>query len=520
MSGMPPTRGRRQQGRTKRQPGGAPANSKLRNLPDGIAIVTVILSCAQRDFGMKTRQPLAAPKTPATLRADRSDAADGDTRRSATAAVRIPEFPAATPVYQLAMLSLDLGGEVRNGFGRGMRAALAPAGNRPNRTGLPDRLKAGIEALSGFAMDDVRVHYNSAKPAAVQALAYTQGTDIHVGPGQERHLPHEAWHAVQQKQGRVKPTLQTKGVAINDDGTLEREADRMGKRAATHAPRPQEAPLQRTTPVRVGAMSLGDGSHKVTAAQDGRPAGSLRLHDRGRGTVEVTDLGVEATHRGAGVGHQLLHSALRTVLRLGGRKVSLNADDKGSGRLINWYQQMGFRRTGANLSGLPRLEAHVDRALSRTAPHLDRQADPRPGLAEPSARMFPSDHQHVRHPGRPLQKAKAKGKDEKGKEKKDEKGKYIPIEDLKNIYKIYSKVAAEQYCAKDSDKKIWNKQKVRDIWNQANPNDQLTVRFPELGEEEIKENRRLLIASKVTKMFILVSRANPNGASAKQKCPI
>jgi hypothetical protein len=80
-------------------------------------------------------------------------------------------------------------------------------------------------------MDDVRVHYNSSKPAQLQALAYTQGTEIHVGPGQERHLPHEAWHVVQQKQGRVMPTMQAKGVVINDDGGLEREADLMGKKA-------------------------------------------------------------------------------------------------------------------------------------------------------------------------------------------------------------------------------------------------------------------------------------------------
>lgn len=97
--------------------------------------------------------------------------------------------------------------------------------------GLPTNLKGGIESLSGIAMDDVRVHYNSSKPAQLQAHAYAQGTDIHIAPGQERHLPHEAWHVVQQKQGRVKPTLQLKGVAINDDSALEREADVMGGRA-------------------------------------------------------------------------------------------------------------------------------------------------------------------------------------------------------------------------------------------------------------------------------------------------
>jgi len=101
---------------------------------------------------------------------------------------------------------------------------------RENSTGLSDNLKAGIENLSGLSVDDVKVHYNSSKPAQVQALAYTQGTDIHVGPGQEKHLAHEAWHVVQQKQGRVKPTLQAKRVAINDDEGLEAEAGMMGRR--------------------------------------------------------------------------------------------------------------------------------------------------------------------------------------------------------------------------------------------------------------------------------------------------
>lgn len=102
----------------------------------------------------------------------------------------------------------------------------------PNQTGLPNNLKAGVENLSGYSLDDVRVHYNSPKPAQLQALAYTQGTEIHVAPGQEKHLPHEAWHVVQQMQGRVKPTMQMKGVQINDDEGLEKEADAMGTQVA------------------------------------------------------------------------------------------------------------------------------------------------------------------------------------------------------------------------------------------------------------------------------------------------
>ena len=97
-----------------------------------------------------------------------------------------------------------------------------PIQKKENNTGLPDDLKSGIENLSGYAMDDVKVHYNSDKPTQLNAHAYAQGTDIHLASGQEKHLPHEAWHVVQQKQGRVQPTMQMKGkVNINDDEDLE-----------------------------------------------------------------------------------------------------------------------------------------------------------------------------------------------------------------------------------------------------------------------------------------------------------
>ncbi len=101
-----------------------------------------------------------------------------------------------------------------------------------NPTGLPDNLKSGIENLSGYSMNDVKVHYNSSKPAQLQAHAFAQGTDIHIASGQEKHLPHEAWHVVQQKQGRVKQTTQLKEVGLNEDASLEREADVMGGKAA------------------------------------------------------------------------------------------------------------------------------------------------------------------------------------------------------------------------------------------------------------------------------------------------
>ncbi|MFN3810301.1 MAG: DUF4157 domain-containing protein [Roseateles asaccharophilus] len=114
---------------------------------------------------------------------------------------------------------------------------LQPATAPASHGGLPENLRSGIEALSGLDMSGVRVHRNSSKPAALQAHAFAQGQDIHLGPGQDKHLPHEAWHVVQQAQGRVRPTMLMKsGLPVNDDGGLEHEADVMGTRAARWSP--------------------------------------------------------------------------------------------------------------------------------------------------------------------------------------------------------------------------------------------------------------------------------------------
>ena len=93
---------------------------------------------------------------------------------------------------------------------------------------LPTALRAGIETLSGLDLGGVLVHANSPRPAAIGALAYAQGSNIHLAPGQQAHLPHEAWHVVQQMQGRARAGLQARGLPLNDDAGLEREADAMG----------------------------------------------------------------------------------------------------------------------------------------------------------------------------------------------------------------------------------------------------------------------------------------------------
>ncbi|MDR2569561.1 MAG: DUF4157 domain-containing protein, partial [Oscillospiraceae bacterium] len=104
---------------------------------------------------------------------------------------------------------------------------LKPKSAQTNNTGIPEQIKASFEQNSGFSFDDVRVHYNSTKPTQLDAHAYTQGNNIHIAPGQEKHLGHELGHVIQQKQGRVKPTVQLQGYAANTDSRLESEADVM-----------------------------------------------------------------------------------------------------------------------------------------------------------------------------------------------------------------------------------------------------------------------------------------------------
>lgn len=103
---------------------------------------------------------------------------------------------------------------------------------KKNTSDLPDHLKSGIENLSGYSMDDVTVHYNSDVPSQLKSHLYDKGKAVHIGNNQEKQLPHEAWHIVQQEDGRIRPTLTAKaGVTINDDQKLENEADMLGTEA-------------------------------------------------------------------------------------------------------------------------------------------------------------------------------------------------------------------------------------------------------------------------------------------------
>lgn len=187
--------------------------------------------------------------------------------------------------------------QLETSFGPAAQRESTEAPAEENLTGMPNHLKSGVEALSGMDLSDVRVHRNSQQPAQLNALAYAKGNEIHLAPGQDQHLPHEAWHLVQQRQGRVKPTMQLAGVAINDDPSLEEEADAMGSRALQRQPAADDEELPTTTPAQAMAQPMTqEGSPVVQQAPDvyawaeyllaggdfeGNPHSKILLHMKG-----------------------------------------------------------------------------------------------------------------------------------------------------------------------------------------------------------------------------------------------
>ena len=86
---------------------------------------------------------------------------------------------------------------------------------------VPDNVKVKVQQNTGVDLSDVSVEHNSPKPFQICAAAYTQGNNVYLGPGQERHLNHELGHVVQQKSGMVSG-----GASINENPMLERDAEK------------------------------------------------------------------------------------------------------------------------------------------------------------------------------------------------------------------------------------------------------------------------------------------------------
>jgi len=109
-----------------------------------------------------------------------------------------------------------------------------------NGGNLPDDIQMKMENSFGADFSNVNVHENSRSAKGLNAVAYTQGNNIHFAPGHNPYssqgqevLGHELTHVIQQSEGRVAATTTSpNGLPVNDDKGLESEADHFGKKAA------------------------------------------------------------------------------------------------------------------------------------------------------------------------------------------------------------------------------------------------------------------------------------------------
>lgn len=163
--------------------------------------------------GIPTRGPRSSPLRDRTRR----ERAENPLRRS------YPVEPADTARFR--PITASTGPSIfRELLQDGPQPRGAAAGSA-TPTPLPDALRRRAEDESGIELDDVRVHRHSPLPPAVGAEALASKNDIYLGPRGEEYLAHETWHVVQQRQGSVPVTTTTRGLPINDDPALEREAD-------------------------------------------------------------------------------------------------------------------------------------------------------------------------------------------------------------------------------------------------------------------------------------------------------
>jgi hypothetical protein len=120
---------------------------------------------------------------------------------------------------------------------RGMNQGYLP---QKKNDKLPENLQTKMESSFGEDFSDVNIHTDSDKATELGAKAFAQGKDLHFAPGEfqpnskegQELIGHELTHVVQQKEGTVQGSEVHGKDMVNQDVSLEKEADDAGKLAS------------------------------------------------------------------------------------------------------------------------------------------------------------------------------------------------------------------------------------------------------------------------------------------------
>lgn len=125
-----------------------------------------------------------------------------------------------------------------NFFGQG--DFFKPAVQMKRNEDLPEDVQFQMESSFSQDLSNVKIHKNSRRAKELNAHAFTEGNDVHIADGKynpttnegKALIGHELTHVIQQKSGRVSPTVQFNRIGINTEDHLEKEADTIGERVA------------------------------------------------------------------------------------------------------------------------------------------------------------------------------------------------------------------------------------------------------------------------------------------------
>jgi ribosomal protein S18 acetylase RimI-like enzyme len=237
---------------------------------------------------------------------------------------------------------------------------------------IPAPLRTKMESAFNTSFANVKVHEGN-HVSSVGAIAYTQGNHVHFAPGQfnpetragQALLGHELAHVVQQQQGRVKATTQINGLPVNDQATLEQEADILGQKAAQmKAPAPLQkkdrADYQITSP-----RASGEGYQEITAVdQSNQEIGTVSIKGSSdRSQIQIANLWVDPAHRQQGISRSLIAAANQEGKKSGYKKAQLGVDPEAPGMststLQSIYARQGFKQTGTIEPGQPLMETDL-----------------------------------------------------------------------------------------------------------------------------------------------------------------
>lgn len=189
------------------------------------------------------------PPRPAEPTRER-DPVDGTTTELATLIDRSPRVRTHAALQAMASASPRVTAAVqrREAIAKSPRATgptlRTEALTRGGECGLPGSIAGDMERAFDADFSGLRVHPSSPAAAQLGAEALTVDGHVHFAPGQfQPHthsgrslVGHELAHVVQQQGGGVDAQVLYKGVGLNTDATLERQADEAGERAARGEP--------------------------------------------------------------------------------------------------------------------------------------------------------------------------------------------------------------------------------------------------------------------------------------------